>query len=265
MKRAVLLLDLDGVLVKDKALNPFPDTVDFLKTLRDRSVPFRVVSNNSTRPPERMIKDLKEKGVQLSQDEFLSPLLVLGDYLRELGVKRLFLLGTAAVREFLTKQGFEVREDIDVEAVVIGQDREIDFIKLKRATSAVFLKGARIVPINLSRIVKDDDGLYFLGAGSLSMAIAHACNYREDIPNLGKPSKRFIDHALRGLCGDEVYLVSDDLYTDLMDAKKLGLKTVFMTTGKYKREEIEKSGFLPDLTFESLSQLINYLDKAVFS
>ncbi len=265
MSLPILLLDLDGVLVKDKALNPFEDTINFLENLRKLKVPFRLVSNNSTRPPEKLLRELREKGVELKDEEFISPLSLLGDYLKRHGIKRVFFVGMPVVEEYLKALGFEVVQDHRVDAVVIGQDKNLDFGKLKTATSAVFLSGARIIPINLSRIVKDDDGLYFLGAGSVALAIAYACNYREDLPNLGKPSEEFIKYALEGLKGDEIYLVSDDLYTDLMGAKDLGIKTVFMTTGKYKREELLKAQFRPDLVFDNLTELLDYLYKAVLS
>ncbi|MFN3471735.1 MAG: HAD-IIA family hydrolase, partial [Aquificaceae bacterium] len=212
---------------------------------------------------KKILEELKAKGIELKEEEFISPLSILGDYLKENGRKRIFFVGMSAVKEYLLELGFEVVEDYRVDAVVIAQDRNIDFKKLKLATSAVFLNGAKIVPVNLSRIVKDDDGLYFLGAGSIAISIAHACNYKDPIPNLGKPSKEFIEHALKGLQGEEVYLVSDDIYTDLMGARDLGIKTVFMTTGKYKEEELKRAHFNPDLIFNSLENLLQHLYKAV--
>lgn len=265
MMNPVLLLDLDGVLVKDKALNPFPDTITFLRALREMGIPFRVVSNNSTRPPKKIVEELRDKGVELKDEEFVSPLSLLEGYLRERGIKRIFFIGMPAVEDHLRDLGFELVQSHEVEAVVIGQDRSIDFKKLKVATSAVFLKGSKIIPLNLSRIVKDDDGLYFPGAGSIALAIAHACGYKEDLPNLGKPSKDFMDYAMRDLKGDEFYMVSDDIYTDLMGVKELGIKTIFMTTGKYKEEELKKANFSPDLIFDSLRSLLDYLYKATFS
>ncbi|MCS7171493.1 MAG: HAD hydrolase-like protein [Aquificaceae bacterium] len=177
----------------------------------------------------------------------------------------MLFIGTPAVEEYLKSLGFEVVQDYRVDGVVIGQDRNLTFEKLKLATSAVFLNRAQIIPLNLSRIVKDDDGLYFLGAGSIALAIAHACNYEGELPNLGKPSKEFMDSAIEGLDGGEVHLVSDDIYTDLIGAEKLGIKTIFMTTGKYREEELKKISFKPDFVFHSLSELLEHLYKAVLS
>jgi len=256
----VFLIDLDGVLVGDKKLNPLDGSKEFLKRLESEKVPFRIVSNNSTRPPSEIVKLLNEKGLEIREESFLTPLKILPMYLRSVGVQRVLLMGMEAVEKYLLDEGFEVVKDHKVQAVVIAQDRSIDFQKLKLAVSAVFLEGAKIIPVNLSRIVKDDDGLYFPGAGSIAQMLKHATNYQEDIPNLGKPSEEFLSYALQGLERGEVYLISDDIYTDLIGAKKLGwIKTVFVTTGKYRGEELKRANFEPDYSFDSLKELISVL------
>jgi 4-nitrophenyl phosphatase len=252
-----LLIDMDGVLTRDKEFTPFPDAPGFIRKLKERGVPFRIVSNNSTRSPRDIVDILRSRGFNLDYEDLVTPVRVLPDYLRERGIRRIFLIGTPMLRDFLKASGFEVREDHRVDAVVIGQDKEIDFGKIKTATSAVFLEGARIVPVNLSRIVRDSDGLYFPGAGSTARMIAHATGYGEEIPNLGKPSPQFINLALKDLPSERVLLISDDIYTDLMGAKDLGIGTVFMTTGKYGEEELERAGFTPDFVFHSLKELEN--------
>ncbi len=252
-----LLIDMDGVLTKDKEFTPFDYAPSFVKNLKEKGIPFRIVSNNSTRSPDLIVHKLRTKGFDLKNDDFISPVAVLPDYLRERNLNRLFVIGTQMLRSFLIERGFEVRDDHEVEAVVVGQDKEIDFGKIKAAVSAVFLSRAKIVPVNLSRIVRDSDGLYFPGAGSISRMIAYTTGYEEELPNLGKPSPQFIKLALRGLPSEEVYLISDDIYTDLMGAKELGIKTVFMTTGKYREEELERANFKPDHIFHDLRELEN--------
>ncbi len=252
-----LLIDMDGVLTRDKEFNPFDYAPEFIRHLKERRVPFRIVSNNSTRSPSLIVQKLREKGFDLSEEEFISPVAVLPDYLKKLGVKKLFVIGTQMLSDFLKNSGFEVRDNHEVDVVVVGQDKEIDFRKLKTAVSAVFLNKAKIVPVNLSRIVRDSDGLYFPGAGSVAKMVAHATSYEGELPNLGKPSADFIELALKGLPKEEVYLISDDIYTDLMGAKELGIKTIFMTTGKYREEELQKVAFKPDYILHNLRDLEN--------
>ncbi|WP_333783985.1 HAD-IIA family hydrolase [Thermocrinis sp.] len=255
----VFLIDLDGVLVGDKKLNPLDGSKEFLKKLESEQIPFRVVSNNSTRPPSELVRLLNEKGLRIKEENLLTPLKILPMYLKSVGVQSLLLIGMESVERYLKEEGFEVVKDHRVQAVVVAQDRNLDFQKLKLAVSAVFLEGAKIIPVNLSRIVKDDDGLYFPGAGSIAQMLKHATNYQEDIPNLGKPSEEFLSYALQGLERGEVYLISDDIYTDLIGAKAMGIKTVFMTTGKYKREELKRANFEPEYSFDSLKELISVL------
>ncbi len=250
-----LLIDLDGVLVKDKELNPFPDASEFIEFLRDNNIPFKIVSNNSTRSPSKLREDLNSKGIPIREGEIITPVGVLPQYLRERKINKIFVMGTNMLGDYLKDEGFEVVRDYRVDGVVIGQDKGMSFEKFKIATSAVFLEKATIIPVNLSRIVKDSDGLYFPGAGSVAKMIAEATNYKEELPNLGKPSRDFVRMALKGLPEEEVYLISDDIYTDLMGARDMGLKTIFMTTGKYKKDELEKSGFIPDFVFNSLYEL----------
>ncbi|MCS7307016.1 MAG: hydrolase, partial [Aquificaceae bacterium] len=49
---------MDGVLVKDKALNPFEDSASFLAFIRDLGLYLRILSNNSTRPPKEIVEKL---------------------------------------------------------------------------------------------------------------------------------------------------------------------------------------------------------------
>jgi len=252
-----LLLDMDGVLTQDKEFNPFPYAPRFIKRLRDLGVPFRIVSNNSTRSPELIVHKLRVRGFEINREDFISPVAVLPQFLRTRGLKTLFVIGTQMLKGFLQEEGFEVRDDHHVEAVVVAQDKELDFVKLKTAVSAVFLEGADIVPVNLTKIVRDSDRLYFPGAGAVAGMIRETAGYEGDLPNLGKPSPEFIKRALQGLPSEEVYLVSDDVYTDLLRAPEAGLRTIFMTTGKYREEELEKAGFKPDYIFHSLQELEN--------
>ncbi|ACG57128.1 HAD-superfamily hydrolase, subfamily IIA [Hydrogenobaculum sp. Y04AAS1] len=246
-----ILVDLDGVLVKDKEFNLFEDSKAFLSFLKTKN--FKILSNNSTKPPEELVKILNEKGLNVEDKDILTPLKILPDYLKEKGISSCFVIGTDHLKAYLSKF-VEVKNDIDVESVIIGQDKQLSFEKLKKAISAVFLNKAKIIPINHSKIVKDSDGLYFQGSGSLAFMIANATDYKEDIPNLGKPSELFLSKALNNDEYKDSVIISDDFYTDLIGAKALGIKTIFITTGKYKKEDLEKTDFRPDFIVSSLKE-----------
>ena len=259
-KDFALLLDLDGVLVKDKKLNLFPDTLDFLRFLREKEIPFRVVSNNSRIPSEELKEKLSQRGIELKEGELLTALMVAPSYLRRF--KSVYPFCEEKVKEYLKREGINVVDDYRVEAVFVGQNHSVNFDAVKKATSALKLSNAKLVAVNLNKLAKDSDGLYYPATGSWVEMFAIATDYpKREIISLGKPSEEFFKLALKGFEGKEVYFASDDFYTDLIPAERYGIKTLFMTTGKYTREDLEKSGYKPFGVFDSLTELKGFLGK----
>jgi len=105
--------------------------------------------------------------------------------------------------------------------------------------------------MNNNILSQDDDGLLFPGVGALSRLFVYACSCNENYVHFGKMSDIFPPEKLA--------IISDDLYIDLAGYKKLGLTTIFLTTGKYQISDI-KENMEPDLIFNSLSELIDYLE-----
>ncbi|NPB04895.1 MAG: HAD-IIA family hydrolase [Aquificae bacterium] len=258
-KELALLLDLDGVLVKNKKLDLFEDTLSFLSFLREKGLPFRVVSNNSRIPPGELREKLAQKGLELREDELLTALMVAPAYLRRF--KSVFAFAEEAVKNYLRGEGINLKDDHDVEAVFVAQNHNLTFRDVKTATSALKLSKAKLVAVNLNKLAKDSDGLFYPATGSWVKMLAEATDYPlEEVVSLGKPSEEFFRLALKGFEDREVYFVSDDFYTDLIPAEKFGLKTVFLTTGKYSREDLERADYRPFKTFDSLTELRKYLE-----
>ena len=230
------LLDLEGTLVKDKSYTPIPEALEFTRYLDEKGIPWIVATNNSTEKPGVLVEILREKGFNVDRSKLLSPSLLAGDFLKRRGVKSIYFLGTEKVKEFFREEGFDVREDHRVDAVVVGRDREINYGKLKTATSALVLEGAELFAFHRNRLILDPDGLVGPSVGAIAEALSYASN--KPVVSFGKPSKEYFDRAfeLLGISDPEkVYMVSDDPFTDLAEGKKVaGFKTVFVLSGKYK-------------------------------
>ena len=58
-----------------------------------------------------------------------------------------------------------------------------------------------------------------------------------------KPNPEIYREAISkfGVEAENCFMISDDPLSDLAGAKKLGMKTVFVTSGKYKDREVLKS------------------------
>jgi 4-nitrophenyl phosphatase len=262
MGKIALLLDLDGVLVKNKNLDLFGDTLKFLNFLRERHIPFRVVSNNSRIPPKVLRERLTQKEINLKESELLTALMVAPSYLKRF--KSVYAFAEDEVKEYLKEEGINLVDDYRVEAVFIAQNHKVDFDSVKKVTSAVKLNNAKIVAVNLNKLAKDNDGLVYPATGSWVEMFAFATDYpKGEIISLGKPSEEFFKLALKGFENYEVYFVSDDFYTDLIPAEKYGIKTIFMTTGKYTKQDLEKAGYKPFKVFNSLTELKKFLENII--
>ena len=257
MKEIALLLDLDGVLVRDKKLNLFPDTLPFLRFLREGDIPFRVVSNNSRIPPKELRKKLSERGIELKEDELLTALMVAPQYLKRF--KSVYPFCEEAVKEYLKEEGINVVDTPEAEAVFVGQNHSVDFTQIKKATTAL-KGGAKLVAVNLNKLAKDSDGLFYPATGSWIKLFATATDYPEsEVVALGKPSEEFFKLAMKGFEGREILFASDDFYTDLIPAERYGIKTVFVTTGKYSEEDLKRAGYKPFAVVHSLTELSELL------
>ncbi len=255
------LIDLDGILVKDKDFNIFDDAPEFIKKLRSNYIPFKIATNNSRIPPEEIAKNLKERGIPVDKEDIFSPLALAPKVLNEEGIKSIFVIGEQTLIDYLTKHGFKVMDDPKVDAVLVAQDRNLNFEKLKIATTALKRHTAKLYAMNNNLLSQDGDGLLFPGVGAISKMFVYACTCNEDYIHFGKMSEIYNKYIFQSFNfpPDKLAIISDDLYIDLAGYKKLGLKTIFLTTGKYQISDI-KENFEPDLIFNSLSELINYLE-----
>ena len=260
------LLDLEGTLVKDKSYTPFQEALEFTKKLDDLKIPWVVATNNSTEKPQNLIEILKTKGFNVNERKLLSPSLLASDFLRREGIKTVYFLGTGKIKEFFQEEGFEVRDDYSVDAVVVGRDREINYGKLKTATSALVLRNAKLFSFHMNRLILDPDGLVGPSVGAIATALSYASN--KEVVSFGKPSKEYFEKAFE-LLGindpKEIYMVSDDPFTDLAEGKRtVGFKTVFVLSGKYKDTSVLNSierSLWPDYVFRNVGECLKLVER----
>ncbi len=259
MKAKGFLIDLDGVLVKSEEFSPLPGAVKLIGKLKKVGLPFKIATSNSRYSPEELAERLKEAGFQnISPADIVSPLSVAPEYMKKQGVLSVFVIGSENLKNYLRKKGFKVEDSTQVDAVLVGMDKQLNFYKLKIATTAVKRNKGKLFALNGNLISKDSDGLLFPGVGSVAKMLSYACGI--DFIHFGKMSdvyNRTIFEEIK-LNPEEILMVSDDIFVDLKGYSSLGLKTAFLTTGKYTVEDIP-SDFKPDYVFNSLEELIKEL------
>lgn len=244
--RVGFLIDIDGVVLRGDELVPGADAaVDWL---RGQGHAFRFLTNTSRKPRRAVVDSLRRAGLEVDTDEVISTTFVAAGWLHARGLSRIHFLVTEETLEDF--EGFEVTTS-SPEAVVVGDmGRGFTFEVLNRG----FLSlegGAELVALQKNRWWTTDEGL-MMDAGAFVAALEYASS--RDATVIGKPSRAYFDAALEalGLPAHEVFMIGDDVETDIGGAKNAGLRTILVKTGKYRGGPTATE---PDHVLESLAEI----------
>jgi len=251
-------IDLDGVLTKDENFTPIEGAIEFIDYLNKNQIPYLIATSNSRFPPEEIIRRMRNNGFDVSPEKIITPLVVAPEVMKKEGINTVFVIGSPHLIEFMEGKGFSVKQSPEVDSVLVGLDKGLNFEKLKIGTTALKIHGAKLYALNKNIVSKDDDGLLFPGVGSVAKMFATACQCNDDFKHFGKMGNEYNRIAFEKLGIDrpeEICMISDDLFVDLKGYKSLGLKTVFVITGKYTVGDARGADFI-DLIVGNLTRLI---------
>jgi HAD superfamily hydrolase (TIGR01458 family) len=246
-----LLIDIDGVF--HVGSDPIDGAREALDAVRARGMPFRLVTNTTSRSRRLVVERLTKMGFDITPAEMLTPAALAVRFCQARGYERVALHVAPALREDLEELGD--LSDGDVEAVILG-DLGADFTYAR--LNAIFRQlqeGAELVALQRNRVWQREDGLA-LDAGPFVVALEYAVG-REAIVT-GKPSPAFFEAALRELGADAAAtaMIGDDIEADIGGALDAGLDGVLVQTGKFREDAVRASGIKPTLVLHSIADLI---------
>ena len=258
---AAILLDIDGVFhVSGK---PIAGAADAVTTLRERGHRLRFVTNTTVRTRSAIVAELKRLGVDIADDELQT---TAAAAVRLLRGRRVLALTMPSVIEDL--DGLDlVGEDAD--AVLVGGADEGD------ETGRVFSY------MNLARAFAELQA----GRGSLLPAqeplVADVTRARCSIPvpsspgSSTRPASRPLSSASRAPCtsrprsrrstpsrSSRGWWETTSRRTSRA-AQRYGMRTALVRTGKFRPDDLERSGIAPDIVVNSLAELPDWLEKAL--
>lgn len=251
---AGVLLDIDGVL--HVGPDPVQGAHEALELLRAREVPFRLVTNTTSRSRRLIVQRLCEFGFAVKESDVLTPAALAVEHCRARGYERVALHVAPGLREDLQELGDAGAEP--PEAVIVGDLGE-GFTPARLNTIFKQLQhGAQLIALQRNRVWESEDGLV-LDAGPFVVALEYAIG-REALVT-GKPSPVFFSAALEqlGVEASAAVMIGDDVEADVAGALQAGLDGVLVQTGKFRQETLDASGVQPTLVWRSIAELTEYL------
>lgn len=251
------LFDIDGVLMRGE--EAIPGASEAVERLRAEGKPCVFMTNNSARTLDEVAARLSRVGIAASPGEVVTSALATADVLRRDGVARAFVVGERGVRDALGDAGIEVvdGEPDEVDAVVVGWDRSVDYARLRRAALLVE-RGARLVATNADAAFPAEDGVW-PGAGALLSVVTVTTGADAEV--VGKPRPAMFLGARERAGARQPLVIGDRLDTDIGGATALGWDSLLVLTGITSTSDLKGADVRPTYVGDDLSALYQDLPR----
>ncbi len=244
------LIDMDGVLYRGGALIPGADL--FIRELRQRDVPFRLLTNNSQRTRRDVAAKLARLGIDVEEEHVFTSAMATARFLaRQQPGGTAFVIGEGGLLTALHRNGYAV-VDHDPDYVVVGEGRTFN-LELIETAVRMLERGAKLIATNLDPNCPTEAGLR-PGCGAMVAVLESATGVKAF--SAGKPSPLMIRAARKelGLTTDETAIIGDTMETDILGGVQLGYHTVLVLSGGTRREDLTRYAYRPEVVVASLAE-----------
>lgn len=252
-----LLIDAYGVLVN--STGQVPGAGRFIAAMRERGLPFRIITNDASKLEKTASRAYAERGVALEADSIITAGSILEDYFdqHELHGARTLVLGPPDSTAYVVRAGGEpvVLDGVSpFEVLVLASPPRPLAEALDAALSQliVCLEGGfrpRLVCPNPDVIYPSDRASFGFAAGGYATMIEEALAHRSGdsyrFDRLGKPHPAIFERALATLPPGDYAVLGDQLATDVRGALNMELDVYLSLTGVTTRAALESSDISP--------------------
>jgi NagD protein len=247
------VLDLDGTLYRGSQL--FPQTLPFLDQLRQLSLGYTFLTNNTSRSKADYVAKLAALGIAASEDEIYTPADSTITYLRQQlpQANSIAVLGTPSLCQQFEHAGFRVSWDAP-EAVIIGFDTTLTYERLCR-TAWWISQGLPFVATHPDLVCPTDEPTVLIDCGSITACLSAATGRQPLV--LGKPDPTILLAVCsrHSLAPSELAMVGDRIYTDMAMARRAGAMAVLVLSGEATAADAAVMPEPPDLIVAHVGEL----------
>lgn len=252
-------IDVQGTLISDADKSPIRGSIKFIDMLNDKKIPYMIITNNTKKASKDFYMYLKSIGFNISFSSYLDPLMLLESRVQKDAVAA---YGADEFLDTLVNMGYRLNYENPKSVLVAIKE---NFTSDEYAQMIDFLlSGASLVGMHETSIYAKNNKRY-PGVGAILKMLEFATSISYDV--VGKPSTSFYNESLNMLHKQgsdakfsDITIISDDVKGDLVGAKEMGMKTVFVTSGKYKTESeivpFLEPQFRPDYVYADMQEIL---------
>jgi NagD protein len=251
------LIDMDGVLYRGKELIPGADS--FIRQLRARHIPFRLLTNNSQRTRRDVVAKMARFGIEVEEEHIFTCAMATARFLaRQKPGGTAFVIGEGGLLTALHQNGYAV-VDHEPDYVVVGEGRTFNLDLVETAVNLI-LGGAKLIATNLDPNCPTENGVR-PGCGAMVGMLEVATGVKTF--SVGKPSPLMMRAARKelGLATEETTMIGDTMETDILGGVQLGFHTVLVLSGGTRLEDLQRYAFRPEIVVETLAEFSDLLER----
>ena len=244
-------IDVQGTLIDDKDKKPIDGAIELIKKLNLEKTPYMIVTNSTKQESSEFLKYLNSMGLNIPKNRYLDPLMILDEVLDS---KEILAFGVKGFLETLENRGYKIDSE-NPKTVLLGVKHDYTHLEYSQIIETLLQNPQTELVGMHGTSIYSKNGIRYVGVGAILEMLKFATGREYKV--VGKPSEIFYKKALemiRGKSFSNITMVSDDLKGDLVGAKKLGMKTIFVLSGKIRNidevlpfsSENEKPDFVRD-------------------
>lgn len=254
----LFLFDMDGTLYLGEKLFDF--TNELLGTIKASGGRYMFMTNNSSKSVKDYILKLKNLGIESDYDDFITSSEATVHYLKKHHPSaKLYVCGTASLKEEFIKEGFSLTENTDdTQCIVMGFDTELTFKKLKDISYMLCTRDLPYIATNPDYVCPTEFGSV-PDCGSVCDMIFNATGKRPVV--IGKPEPLMPQLAMEKMGIDRLQtaVIGDRIYTDVKSGINAGAISVLVMSGETTQEILDASPDKPDLVLSSAKEIIDII------
>jgi HAD superfamily hydrolase (TIGR01458 family) len=251
-----VLLDIDGVLAV--SWEPLPGGIEALGWMRSHDVPFRLITNTTTKTRSDLAETLRGAGFDVRDEEIVTAVVATAEYLRTHQAGRTcFVLSDGDASDDL--DGVELARVEDADVIVLGGAYDGFSYPTMNRVFRRLIEGAPLVGMHRNLYWRTNEGLQ-LDAGAYIAGFEEATGREAVI--CGKPTGPYFRSALAvlGVPAERAVMVGDDIVNDVRGAQVLDIRGVLVKTGKFLPGDLDKVPEPPDFVLETIGELPGLID-----